>query len=330
MTGTAREPAAETARTAGIARTADRPAAGPPGDPVPEPGDPAAKAGGENFPVALRALPRRYRRHLMAVYRFARLVDDVGDEGIPGGPHATAGTRERLRLLDALDEDVIRITSGTPRDRVIRDLVPTVRECAIPLQPFRDLIQANRQDQFVTCYKTLDELLGYCALSANPVGRIVLHIFGAATPERLHRSNQVCSALQLAEHWQDVLEDFGRGRVYLPGDDMARFGCSEDDLAAVASGGPAAPAADAAPAAERLRALMAFETDRAASLLDEGAPLTGTLRGAARVAVAGYVAGGRAALAAIRAAGHDVRAGTPRPRKSRVAAEMARAYLTGR
>lgn len=274
------------------------------------PADPAGKAAGENFPVALRVLPERYRRHLMAVYRFARLVDDAGDEG-------TSSRAGRMSLLDSLDEDVMRIPDGTTRHPVVRGLIPTVRECAIPLQPFRDLIQANRQDQAVTRYQTFTELLGYCELSANPVGRIVLHIFGSATPERVRRSDKVCSALQLAEHWQDVAEDFGRGRIYLPAEDLARFGCSEDDLAAPSAG-------------PRLRALMAFETERAARLLDEGAPLVGALRGYARVAVAGYVAGGRAALAAIAAAGHDVLAGTPRPRKRRVAAGLARAYLTGR
>ena len=274
--------------------------------------DPAAQAAGENFPVALSALPRRHRRHLMAVYRFARLVDDVGDEG-------TGDRSERVRQLDTLDEDVTRIadTDRAPQHPVIRDLVPTVRECAIPLQPFRDLIQANRQDQAVTRYRTFEDLAGYCELSANPVGRIVLHIFGSATPDRLRRSDQVCTALQLAEHWQDVAEDFHRGRIYLPAEDLERFGCGERDLAAAAAPPP-------------LRALMAFETERAGRLLDEGAPLVGTLRGYARLAVAGYVAGGRAALAAIAAAGHDVLACTPRPRRSRVVSGLARAYLTGR
>lgn len=273
--------------------------------------DPAGKAAGENFPVALRALPRRYRQHLMAVYRFARLVDDVGDEG-------AAGPQARIALLDSLDEDVMRIGgAGAPRNPVIGDLARTVRDCAIPLQPFRDLIQANRQDQTVSRYPTFAALVGYCELSANPVGRIVLHIFGSAAPERLRRSDQICTALQLAEHWQDVAEDFSRGRVYLPAEDLDRFGCGERDLAAATASSP-------------FRDLMAFETERAGRLLDEGAPLVGTLRGYARLAVAGYVAGGRAALAAIAAAGHDVLAGTPRPRKSRVVAGLARAYLSGR
>jgi squalene synthase HpnC len=188
--------------------------------------------------------------------------------------------------------------------------------CAIPAQPFYDLIAANRQDQVVSRYPTFGDLEDYCRLSANPVGRIVLHVFGAATPEREALSDRVCTALQLAEHWQDVAEDLRAGRIYLPQEDLERFGCTEGDLAAPR-------------AAPKVRALMAFEERRARDLLDSGAPIVGTLRGAARLAVAGYVAGGRAALAAIAASGHDVLRATPRPGQARVAAEMVRAYATG-
>jgi squalene synthase HpnC len=188
--------------------------------------------------------------------------------------------------------------------------------CAIPAQPFHDLIAANRQDQVVSRYPTFGDLEDYCRLSANPVGRIVLHVFGVATPEREALSDRVCTALQLAEHWQDVAEDLRAGRIYLPQEDMERFGCTEGDLAAPRATG-------------RVRALMAFEERRARDLLDTGAPIVGTLHGAARLAVAGYVAGGRAALAVIAASGHDVLRATPRPGKARVAAEMVRAYATG-
>ena len=132
----------------------------------------------------------------------------------------------------------------------------------------------------------------------------MLHVFGAAYPERMILSDPICTALQLAEHWQDVAEDFQAGRIYLPADDMERFGCAESDLAAQSAG-------------PQLRALMAFEVARARPLLDEGAPLVGNLRGSARVAVAGYVAGGRAALAAIAAADYDVLRATPKPRRGR-------------
>jgi squalene synthase HpnC len=273
----------------------------------------AGKAGAENFPVALRFLPRRHRESLAAVYGFARSVDDMGDE-------APAG--ERLALLGELEADLGRLYRAEPggeppRLPVIRALAPVVAACQIPPQPFRDLIAANRQDQSVTRYQAFGDLLGYCELSANPVGHLVLYAFGVMSPGRRDLSDKVCTALQLAEHWQDVAEDFRAGRIYLPAEDMERFGCHEHDLAAPT-------------AAPRLRALMDFEVTRARELLDEGAPIVGTLRGAARAAVAGYVAGGRAALAAIRASGHDVLAATPRPRKGQLVRELLRTYATGR
>jgi squalene synthase HpnC len=278
----------------------------------------AAKASAENFPVALRLLSARYRRHLMAVYRFARTVDDIGDEALPGAGGRRLDTAERLRLLDELDDDLGRLYAGQrPRHQVIAGLAATVTECGVPGQPLRDLIQANRQDQMVARYQTFDDLLGYCVLSANPVGRIVLQVFGVYSPRRAALSDHVCTALQLAEHWQDVAEDARAGRIYLPLEDMATFGCGERDLAEPAAG-------------PRLRALMACEVARASAMLSAGSPLISTLRGAARVAVAGYVAGGRAALAAIEAAGHDVLSATPRPAKTRLAAELARAYRRGR
>ena len=292
-----------------------------------------ANAPGENFPVALRLLPARHRRHLTNLYFFARLTDDLGDEArdAPVGPSELAGPSEgtdrcepadvtglRLRLLDELAADVDRIYQGqTPESPVMRAMAQTVRECGVPARPLLDLIQANRQDQQVTRYRTFGELQQYCELSANPVGQIVLYIFGVATPERIALSDSICTALQLAEHWQDVAEDLGNGRIYLPGEDLERFGCTEADLAAPTAG----PA---------VRELMIFETDRAARLLDGGAPLVGTLRGAARLAVAGYLAGGRAALAAIRAQEYDVLTGTPRPDKRRLAAELVKAYVRGR
>jgi squalene synthase HpnC len=278
-----------------------------------------ANASGENFPVALRLLPARHRRHLTNLYFFARLTDDLGDEARDAETDVTA---LRLRLLDELAADVDRIyAAGSDRDGptspVMRAMADTVRECGVPSKPLLDLIQANRQDQQVTRYQSFADLARYCELSANPVGQIVLYIFGAATPRRIALSDSICTALQLAEHWQDVAEDLGNGRIYLPGEDLERFGCTEADLAAPTAG----PA---------VRQLMIFETDRASRLLDEGAPLVGTLRGAARLAVAGYLAGGRAALAAIRAQDHDVLRGTPRPGRQRLAAELVKAYVRGR
>jgi squalene synthase HpnC len=276
----------------------------------------AAQAEAENFPVALRLLPARYRAHLAAVYGFARSTDDMGDEAPP---------EQRLALLDELAADVARLYRSLgdepggerPRLPVVRALAPAVVACRIPAQPFLDLIEANRQDQAVSRYQTFEDLVGYCKLSANPVGRLVLHVFGAATPRREALSDQVCTALQLAEHWQDVAEDLRAGRIYLPGEDLASFGCGEADLAAPAAG-------------PKVVALMTFETRRAREMLDAGAPIVGTLSGAARVAVAGYVAGGRAALAAIAGARYDVLSATRKPRKHRLVLELVRAYATGR
>src|SRR5215469_11644402 len=258
------------------------------------------KAAAENFPVALRLLPRRHRGHLMAVYNYARTVDDL------------------LRLQQVVgDQAQPASVASQPLHPAVRGLAAVVTECGVPIQPFRDLIAANRQDQVVTRYETFDELLGYCTLSANPVGQIVLQVFGSSTPERVQLSDAICSGLQVVEHLQDVGEDYRAGRIYLPVEDLRAHGCSEDDL-----GVQTAPS--------RLRRLIAAEADRAAALISAGAPLIGQLRGAARLAVAGYVAGGRAALAAIAAADYDVLTATPRPAKSRTVRELVKSLARGR
>jgi phytoene/squalene synthetase len=196
----------------------------------------------ENFPVAMWLLGPRARRHLLAIYGFARLVDDIGDE--VGG--------DRLALLDRVEHEL-----DTPEHPAMRELSVTVRQCALPREPFLRLIEANRRDQVISRYDTFEELLDYCRLSAAPVGELVLHVFGAATAERIALSDKVCAALQVIEHLQDVAEDRARGRVYI---------------------GPFDAAA------------------HARALLEQGAPLVRTLRGRARLAVAGFVAGGRVAL----------------------------------
>jgi squalene synthase HpnC len=250
-----------------------------------------ARAEGENFPVASRVLPRRVRAHMLAVYGFARLVDELGD----------SASGDRLAALDWLALELQRAYDGTPEHPLMARLAVTVRECALPREPFERLIEANRVDQHVSRYETWQQLRGYCALSADPVGEIVLGIFAKATPARVALSDSICTALQLAEHCQDVAEDFAAGRVYLPAEDLARFG---------------ATTAEIDPRAERdstaLRAAVAFEVARARALLDDGAPLLGELRGRERLAVAAFVAGGRAALEAIERAGYDVLSGPPR------------------
>jgi squalene synthase HpnC len=261
----------------------------------------------------------------MAVYVFARTVDDIGDR---------APVADRFGLLAEVEADLHRLyaslapsaasgtgTTGpaadTPRLPAVAGLREAVAECQIPMPLFGDLIEANRHDQVTTRYESFTDLLGYCRLSANPVGRIVLHIFGRFSPERAALSDSICTALQLAEHWQDVAEDYRAGRIYLPAADLREYGCEEAALAA--------PHASA-----ELRRLLAFEAHRASLLLDAGAPVVGTLRGAARLAVAGYLAGGRAALAALAAADYDVLAVTPRPGSRRTLTELVAALVRGR
>jgi squalene synthase HpnC len=272
----------------------------PPG--LPGLDDVRAKAAAENFPVALRVLPSAVRGDLVAVYGFARLADDVGDR--------YAG--DRLAALDWLEGDLDAAAAGQAIHPAVAALGPTISRHGLDLQPFRDLIEANRRDQLVHRYASFDDLLDYCRLSANPVGRVVLAIFGIADPRLQRLSDDVCSGLQVAEHLQDVAEDLASGRVYLPQDDLARFGCADADL-------------DAPVASRAVREVIELETQRARGLLESGRPLVAALRPLpARLAVAGFVAGGLATLDAIVAAGCDVLARRCRPARRRVAMHAAR------
>ncbi|MEU6641510.1 squalene synthase HpnC [Saccharomonospora sp. NPDC046836] len=276
-------------------------------EPVPSPQRVLAKARTENFPVALRLLPAAQRRHLLSIYAFARMVDDLGDES----------SGDRLTRLDTVSRELDRIYIGrAPAAPLYRNLAGTIRACGLPREPFERLVEANRRDQSVRRYRTFDDLLGYCTLSADPVGRLVLGVFGVTTPQREWLSDRICSALQVLEHCQDVAEDARAGRIYLPGEDLERFGVTEAALLA-------------GQASRELRALVGYEVQRAVALLDEGMPLVGTLSGAARAAVAGYVAGGRATAVALADAGFDVWAGSPRPARARLAAEWAQLLFTG-
>ncbi|WP_020574854.1 squalene synthase HpnC [Actinopolymorpha alba] len=271
--------------------------------------DPLIKASGENFPVALRVLPARTREDLHAIYRYARHVDDLGDEA----------SGDRLGALEEFEREVRTLYDGDPRsvrDPVVAGLASTVARRRIPAGPLLRLIEANRQDQRVTRYPTFDALVGYCGLSADPVGELVLHVFGRATTERLALSNRICTALQLVEHWQDVAEDYQRGRIYLPQADLHSFGVAEEDLGRTR----ATPA---------LRALIAFECQRAEAWLDSGVPLLPTLSGWARLAVSGYVAGGRAALAAIRRGDYDPLQRVPKPTSRHIAGAWFWSALRG-
>ncbi len=280
---------------------------------LPTPAAVMARAGGENFPVASRVLPRRVREHLLALYGFARLVDELGDAAVTGADGA-GGPQSKLAALDWLEEELERAYAGEARHPLLVRLQDTVRACVLPRDPFLRLIEANRVDQRVARYDTWEQLLGYCHLSADPVGELVLGVFGSATPERVALSDRICTALQLAEHWQDVAEDRRAGRIYLPAEDLERFGCTECDLAR----------AGANRTSWRVKGLIAFEVARTRELLGEGAPLIDTLHGRERVAVAAFVSGATAALGAIERAGYDVLAGPPRASRARRAGALAR------
>ncbi|BCJ37609.1 phytoene synthase [Actinocatenispora thailandica] len=264
--------------------------------------DPTEQAGAENFPVALKVLPAAPRRHLMAIYGYARMVDDIGDEY----------TGDRIARLDAVEQELRGLYAGRPaKEQVLRELAPTIEACGIPAEVLVRLIEANRVDQVVARYATFDQLADYCTLSANPVGELVLYVFGRHTPTRVALSDRICTALQIIEHLQDVAEDHRAGRVYLPQEDLDRFGVTEADLAA--------PRANAA-----LRDLVAYQAERAAAWLSAGEPLLYSLHGFARLAVTGYAAGGRAALAALARSGYDPLPGPPKASKAMVVGALLR------
>ncbi|MEV8589071.1 squalene synthase HpnC [Streptomyces sp. NPDC051180] len=282
------------------------------------------KAADENFPVAPFYLPRAWRDDLMAVYGFSRLVDDIGDGDLaPGGADARhlgvapEQAEDRLVLLDAFEADLHRVYDSTPHHPLLRALQPTVRRRDLAPEPFLGLIEANRQDQLVRRYETYDNLLAYCELSANTVGRLVLGITGTATPERIRRSDEICTALQIVEHLQDVAEDLGNDRIYLPAEDLKRFHVTEDDLARPTAGAS-------------VRALIAFEAERARDLLHAGIPLVGSVHGRLRLLLAGFTGGGLAALDAVTDAGFDVLTGPPKPTKPSLMRQVGAVLLRAR
>jgi squalene synthase HpnC len=252
--------------------------------------------GQENFPVAMRLLPRTLRRELRAVYDIARTIDDLGDEA-PG---------DRLALLDGFEADLRRAwTDAEPTIPVVRRLVPVVRAHALAIDPFTNLVEANKLDQRQTSYPTWADLRHYCTLSADPIGRIVLALTDSVTERRVSLSDDVCTALQVLEHCQDVAEDRRRGRIYLPLEDLTAFGVAPHDL-------------DADVTSTAVRRLVAHEVQRARALLLSGVPLVRSLRQSARIAVAGFVAGGLATADALRRADHDVLARDIVPHKADV------------
>jgi squalene synthase HpnC len=293
------------------------------------------RAGGENFPVAMRVLARADRRRLLALYGFARLADELGDS-------YGAMPADRLAALDWLEQELDRAYVGRARHPLLVRLQATLAECVLPREPFVRLIEANRVDQRVARYQTWEQLCAYCELSANPVGELVLHIFDLATPERIALSNDVCTALQLTEHLQDVGEDLAHGRVYLPEADLARFGCSQEQLARLGAraglgvdlrgvpAGSSTPGEDFERVADRLREAISFELARARKLLSSGVPLLTGVRARRKLALAAFVAGGRAALDGIERAGFEVLGGVVQVGRARRLRALARVLAESR
>jgi 15-cis-phytoene synthase len=244
-----------------------------------------ARRSGENFPVVSLFAPAEARPHLRAIYGFARLVDNLGDEAVG----------DRGALLDELEREL----DGPPRTEIMRRLHRSIEARSLPLEPFRRLIEANRIDQRRSRYETWEDVREYCTYSAEPVGRLVLAVYRRDEPDLVALSDDVCTGLQLVNFLQDPPRDFALGRVYLPLEDLRRFGVSEEELAG--------------PWSERFAALSRFEAERARSLLGRGLPLAGALGGRIGRSVALFARGGLAALDALEEADWDVFTRRPSP-----------------
>jgi squalene synthase HpnC len=269
----------------------------------------ATRAHDENFPVAFLLGPRGVRADMRAVYAFCRATDDLGDEG-PGGPV------ERLTRLDAWEGDLrAAVAGGEPADARLAALAETIARRGLPLDPFLRLIEANRMDQRRSRWETHDELLEYCRRSATPVGEMVLGVLGYRDPWRVGMSDATCIGLQLVNFWQDIARDLrDRDRVYLPLEDMARFGVTEDDLRR-------------APAGEPVRRLVELEVERARGYLLEGEPLHRFVPRRVSLDLRMFSAGGLALCDAIARQGYDTLSRRPAPGalgRARIAAAAAR------
>ncbi len=241
----------------------------------------------ENFPVASLLLPRRLRRPIEAIYRFARAADDIADEG-----EAAAG--ERLRALAVYRDEIERIANGRPPINIeFSALSQVIAEWRLPPELFLDLLDAFAQDVRQIRYADFAQLLDYCRRSANPVGRLLLHLVDRCGDEELRRSDCICTALQLVNFWQDIAVDWRKGRVYLPQEDLQRFAIDEGQIAAGAW-------------SEQWAALLAFEIARARQLMLDGAPLVHQLPGRLGWEIRLTVQGGLRILERIAAVRGDV------------------------
>lgn len=250
----------------------------------------------ENFSVATWFLPRRLRQHFYNVYAYCRISDDLGDE--VGNP------QQSLELLDQWEAELAACYAGSPRHPVFVALAETVQQFGIPQHEFSDLLVAFRQDQTVTRFATFNDVLGYCRYSANPVGHLVLYLCGYEDAGRQSLSDKTCTGLQLANFWQDVVIDFGKGRIYLPIEDLCRFRVSEDDIAARR-------------ATSDFIQLMQFEVQRAREWFEQGLPLVKQVDKELAIDIELFSRGGQEILNAIERQGFDVLSRRPAISKSR-------------
>jgi squalene synthase HpnC len=266
----------------------------------------------ENFSVATWFLPKRLRPHFYSVYAYCRISDDLGDE--------VSDPRNALALLDAWETeldatyDALTDAGAGPHHPVFVALTETIRACSIPKQPFAGLLKAFRQDQVVPRYESFEDLLGYCRYSANPVGHLVLYVCGHSDAERQRLSDYTCTALQLANFWQDVVVDYGKGRIYLPLEDLRRFGVSEEDVAQRR-------------ATPQFLELMRFEVERAREWFERGLPLAGVVDRELAIDIELFTRGGQEILNAIERQGFDVLKSRPVISRSRKLGLVLRAGM---
>ncbi|HEX6465936.1 MAG TPA: squalene synthase HpnC [Terriglobales bacterium] len=260
----------------------------------------------ENFSVATWFLPKRLRPHFYSVYAYCRISDDLGDE--TGDPQLS------LQLLDEWQGELDACYAGQARHPVFVALAETIRQCQVPKAPFANLLQAFRQDQTVARYETFEDLLGYCVNSANPVGHLVLYLCGYRDEERQRLSDFTCTALQLANFWQDVSVDYGKGRVYLPLEDLRRFGVSEQEIASRQT-------------TPQFLEMMRFEVARAREWFERGLPLVEKVDKELALDIELFTRGGQEILRAIERQEFDVLRSRPVISKFRKLSLVARALL---
>lgn len=263
-----------------------------------------AKTHYENFSVGTRIIPKELRKHFYSVYAYCRGVDDLGDEA----------EGDRLKQLDEWGNQLDLCYSDKPSHPYFVALQQTIRQFEIPREPFEKLIEANRRDQRILKQSNFEELLEYCDHSANPVGHLVLYIFGHREPELHILADNTCTALQLANFWQDVKRDYDIGRIYLPADDMARFGVTEEMI----SKGHATP---------EFKALMRFEVERTRELFIKGYELVKHVDGQAKIDLALFTGGGLTVLRAVEKLDYDVLTERPEVSKSTKLRLLISAYV---